>query len=129
MTMRAMASAACVNFEARADITRCEDARVGRLQPVVDPDPFLPLIAHAGRLQVEAFHVGHTAGADEERIHDGLPLSFAAGDVNDLFVPPLLDSADLAAQGQLHAVPPQGLCDLFGGVLVLSGQDLRMIAQ
>src|SRR5262249_54432147 len=58
-----------------------------------------------------------------------LALSGAAGEMNDLLVAPLLDAVDLAIQGELHAVPPQGFLDTLGGVRILPGQDLRMIAQ
>jgi hypothetical protein len=48
--------------------------------------------------------------------------------MNHLFVAPFLDVVDLAIQDELHAVPQQGFLDPLGGVRILPGQDLRMIA-
>ena len=49
--------------------------------------------------------------------------------MNDLVVAPYLDAIDFGIHRELHAVLPQGLLDPCGGVRILFGQDLRMIAQ
>jgi hypothetical protein len=92
-------------LETRADITGGVDVRVGGLQPVVDGNPVPLVMAHADLVEIEAPHVGHPAGADQDLIDDHL-LFRAAGEVNDLLVAPLLDAVDVAIQGEPHTVPP-----------------------
>src|SRR5262249_22931874 len=115
--------------EPRADVARGVNVRVGGLQPVVDGNPVPPVMAHADRVEIETVHVGHPAGADQDLLDDHLLLSLAAGEMNDLLVAPLLDAVDLEFKVELPPVPPQGFLDTLGGVRILPGQDLRMIAQ
>src|SRR5262249_25616773 len=85
-------------LEAREDVAGGVIVRIVVLLRSVDEASFSPAMAHAGRVEVETFHVRHPAGADEERIDDNFPLSPGARKMNDFFVVPLLHASYFAAQ-------------------------------
>ena len=78
--MRALASAVCVNLWLQADVAGGVDARVGRLQAVVDGHAGAGVEADADALQAEVLHVRRAARADEDFVNrDVLRPAFGHG--------------------------------------------------
>src|SRR5260370_36072032 len=92
-------------LEGRGITPRRENARIGRLEAVVDLHSFLGVIFNADAFEVEAIHIRHAPGPDENGIDGDCPLLLPAAQVNNFFLAAALDMSDVAAEHQLESIP------------------------
>ncbi len=121
--MRANAIGHVRELVARANVASREDARVARAQMIVYEDALFWIVLDVRGFEVEAVHVRHAAGADEDFVHHDLVRCFAARGMQDLLAAAQFDALHFATQEQADTVLAKRRVQALDGRRLLFGSN------